>query len=76
MLFAITMPLKYLYDMPSPNQYVGYAHGLLFVIYCIWLLIVGNEKQFSIKIYLLSFIAALLPFGTFIADVKIFEKYV
>lgn len=75
MLFAITMPLKYMYDMPLPNQYVGYAHGLLFVVYCIFLVIVGSDKNFTKKIYFLSFIAALLPFGTFVAEAKIFSKY-
>jgi integral membrane protein len=75
MLFAITMPLKYMYDMPTPNQYVGYAHGFLFVAYCIFLVIVGSDKNFTKKIYLLSFIAALLPFGTFVAEAKIFSKY-
>ena len=75
MLFAITMPLKYMYDMPEPNQYVGYAHGFLFVLYCIMLWIVGQDKSFSPKIYFLSFVAALLPFGTFVAEAKIFSKY-
>lgn len=76
LLFAVTMPLKYMYDMPLPNQYVGYAHGLLFVLYCIWLYIAGSEKSFSIKHYALSFLASLVPAGTFIAEAKIFKQYI
>lgn len=75
LLFAVTMPLKYLYSMPLPNQYVGYAHGLLFIVYCLWLYIAGSEKKFSFKHYIYSFIASLVPFGTFLAEAKIFRQY-
>jgi len=29
LLFAITMPLKYVLEITAPNFYVGAAHGLL-----------------------------------------------
>lgn len=31
LLFGLTMPLKYMYDILEPNFYVGMAHGLLFI---------------------------------------------
>ncbi|MFN3316530.1 MAG: DUF3817 domain-containing protein, partial [Raineya sp.] len=31
LLFALTMPLKYIFKIPEPNYVVGLAHGLLFV---------------------------------------------
>ena len=34
LILFITMPLKYLYEMPEPNLVVGMAHGVLFVVIC------------------------------------------
>lgn len=73
-LLGICMPLKYMYDIPEPTRPVGMAHGILFVAYLIWVVLVGNEKNWSMKVYFWSFIASLLPFGTFVADVKLFKK--
>ncbi len=44
-LFAITMPLKYLADLPMPNKYVGYAHGGLFIAYIILAIVFWMEKK-------------------------------
>ena len=74
LLMGIGMPLKYMYDMPSPNYVIGMAHGILFIAYCIWVLIVRSEKRWGIKKTFLALLASLLPFGTFVADAKIFKK--
>ena len=74
LLFALTMPLKYAFQMPLPNKIVGIAHGILFIFYCLWVIIVYNEKKWSIKTLLLAELASLIPFGTFVADKKIFRK--
>ena len=73
-LLGVCMPLKYMYDMPEPTRPVGMAHGLLFVLYILWVIIVGIDKKWSFSTYFWSFIASLLPFGTFVADVKLFKK--
>jgi integral membrane protein len=73
LLFLVTMPLKYLADMPEPNYVVGMAHGALFIAYCIWLAVVGLQRKWSFKTLFLGFIASLLPAGTFVADAKIFK---
>lgn len=75
LLFALTMPIKYMYENPLPNKIVGYAHGFLFIAYCLWVLIVGIEKKWNFKTLFLAEFASLLPFGTFVADAKIFKKY-
>jgi integral membrane protein len=74
LLLFITMVLKYRYDMPQPNYIVGMAHGVLFIAYCVWVLIVGKQKQWSLKILFYALIASLIPIGTFVADAKIFKK--
>jgi len=73
LLFGITMPLKYSMGITAPNYFVGMAHGFLFIAYlatcaqCVYL------YKWSIKNAALAFIASLVPFGTFIADAKIFK---
>jgi integral membrane protein len=36
--FFITMPLKYMLEITTPNKIIGMAHGLLFVVYVIYAL--------------------------------------
>ena len=73
-LLGICMPMKYMYAMPAPTRYAGMIHGILFLAYCFWVLLVKNEKQWNTRITLLALIASLVPFGTFVADRKIFVK--
>jgi len=74
LLFAITMPLKYMMGMPKPNYVIGMAHGILFMLYIILLLQVSIEYRWPIKKILLAFIASLVPFGTFIANKKLYPE--
>lgn len=76
LLLFLTMPLKYMHDMPLPNKIVGYAHGFLFIAYVIVVFLVSIEKKWSFKTLFLAQIASLLPFGTFVADAKIFKKII
>jgi integral membrane protein len=74
LLFALTMPLKYMYEMPMPNKIVGMAHGFLFIAYCAMVFIVNQEKKWSLVTNFWAYLASLIPFGTFVADAKIFKK--
>jgi integral membrane protein len=74
--FAITMPLKYMYQLPKPNLYVGSAHGFLFIAYVALLLLVAFKLKWGYKNTFWALLASLIPFGTFVADKKIFSKYV
>lgn len=74
LLLGICMPLKYVWDIPEPTYPVGLAHGVLFVAYGIWVLIVTRQKKWSFKTMFLAGVASLLPFGTFVADKRIFQK--
>lgn len=71
--FGITMPLKYKLDILLPNKVMGYAHGFLFLAYCLFVLIVGLNKKWSFKTIFISGFASLIPFMTFWADAKIFK---
>lgn len=74
LLFALTMPLKYMYEMAMPNKIVGMAHGFLFIAYCIMVFVVNQDKKWSLITNFWAYLASLIPFGTFIADAKIFKK--
>ncbi len=72
LLFAITMPLKYMMGYPKPNYVIGMIHGILFLLYLVLLLQVSIQYKWSLKKIFLSFIASLVPFGTFYAAKKIY----
>ncbi len=74
-LLGICMPLKYIYEMPEFTSIVGMAHGILFIAYCAWVLIVGSEFKWSQKLTAWALVASILPFGTFVADKKIFKQF-
>ena len=74
LLLAITVPLKYMLDMGLPNRIVGMAHGVLFIAYCVWVVVYAKEAKWKLSTILWSLAASILPFGTFVADAKIFSK--
>lgn len=76
LLFAITMSLKYKLGIPQPNYVIGMIHGLLFVSYVILLIKVAVEYKWTFKKTALAFIAAWIPFGTFIANKKLYPATV
>lgn len=73
-LMGIAMPLKYICDMPELIYSTGMAHGLLFVLYIFFVLLVGYQLKWSLNQIFWALLASLIPFGTFIADKKLFQK--
>ena len=67
-LLFIAMPLKYFADWPYAVKYIGWLHGVLFVLYLFFLLKVWIKNKWSFVKVLVAFIASLIPFGTFIFD--------
>lgn len=67
-LLGIAMPMKYLAGMPMAVKIVGWAHGLLFVLFCAALWQTLNVTNWPLKRAALVFLAALLPFGPFVID--------
>lgn len=67
-LLFIAMPLKYFADMPKAVSIVGMLHGILFVAFIILAFEVKGSYKKSFGWFTKSFIASLVPFGTFIMD--------
>jgi integral membrane protein len=74
--FALTMPLKYMYDIKGPNFIVGILHGGLFIAYCLFVAINHFQKKWPIAQTLILFLASLVPFMTFWVDKKYLSKEV
>jgi len=70
LLFALTMPLKYIYEIGMPNKIVGMIHGILFIAYIIWVLLTARQKKWGSQLTAICLAASLLPFATFWVDSK------
>ncbi|MDA9715430.1 DUF3817 domain-containing protein [Bacteroidota bacterium] len=74
LLFGISMPLKYGFDIPQPNYVIGMIHGILFVIYNLLILKHSKLKNWSIREIIFLCFLSLVPFGTFYGDHKYFKR--
>ena len=74
LLLGIAMPLKYVWGMPMAVKVVGWAHGVLFVLFGMALLQVWKEHRWAFGRVALTFIAALVPFGPFVIDRRLKEE--
>lgn len=73
-LLFIAMPLKYIWQQPMAVTVVGWIHGALFVLFMFLALRVYAERDWPFKKLILAFVAAFLPFGTFVFDKKLKEE--
>jgi integral membrane protein len=73
-LLFIAMPMKYVWGLPLAVKYTGWAHGVLFVLYMLLLLLVWIELKWKFSKVLWAFVASLIPFGTFILDKQLQKK--
>ncbi|MXO71367.1 DUF3817 domain-containing protein [Altererythrobacter buctensis] len=73
-LFLVAMPLKYWGDNPVLVPPVGMAHGVAWVAYMLAMVICLPGKGFSLLDLLRTFVAGLVPFGTFLNDGLIRRK--
>ena len=67
-LLFIAMPLKYWAGMPLAVKYTGWAHGVLFVLYGVTLLMAWQERKWKFGKVVLLFIASLIPFASFAVE--------
>jgi integral membrane protein len=61
----ITMPLKYVYNLQSPNKIIGLTHGILFIAYILAVFIYARKSKLPFKKEVKAYLASLIPFGTF-----------
>lgn len=73
-LLFIAMPLKYAAGFPLAVTVVGSIHGFLFIAYVIAMIRALTQYKWGAKKISGVFVAALLPFGTFVLDRKLREE--
>ncbi|MBL7977752.1 MAG: DUF3817 domain-containing protein [Bacteroidetes Order II. Incertae sedis bacterium] len=73
-LLFVAMPLKYIWEMPVSVRVMGTIHGALFVFFMIYVTLVWYEKNHSWSWAIKSFVASIVPFGTFWADKHLFQQ--
>jgi integral membrane protein len=73
-LLFIAMPLKYYGGMPMAVTVVGGLHGLLFVAFVVMAWEVKREYKKDWGWLIRSFIASIVPFGTFWMDSRQWKK--
>jgi integral membrane protein len=73
-LLGVAMPLKYLAGIPEAVKWTGWIHGLLFIFYCLAILLALVNGRLSFAKSVLAFFAALIPFGPFLIDRKLAES--
>ena len=69
----IAMPFKYFLNIPELVKYMGWLHGVLFVLYGVLLLQVFIVVKWSFAKTVLAFLVSFIPFGTFWLDKKLKE---
>ncbi|WDE97945.1 DUF3817 domain-containing protein [Lentisphaera profundi] len=69
-LLFVAMPLKYVAGHAEAVRIVGMAHGVLFVLFCVLLAELLRRKELAFGFGVFAFVMSLLPFGTFVLEVK------
>lgn len=70
LLLFVAMPLKYLAEMPMAVRIVGMAHGVLFMIVAVLLLLAMAKAGWSFGRATLVFLSTLIPFGPLFMERK------
>jgi len=73
LLLFPTIILKYVFEMGLPNKIVGSIHGLLFILYSVWVVYYAIKKKWNLLKTLICLAASLFPFATFIVDQRILK---
>jgi integral membrane protein len=69
-LIFVCLPLKYTGVSEIPVKVGGYAHGVLFIAYCLLVFPVWKIKNWTFITALVVGLLSLVPFGTFYVDRK------
>lgn len=67
-LLGIAMPLKYIAQIPDAVLVVGWAHGLLWVLYVLAALRAKIVCKWSMSTLFWAGVASVMPLGPFVFD--------
>jgi len=73
-LLFFAMPMKYIAENPIYVKNIGMAHGLLFILYIAFAILIKNEQKWTFKTFLIVCLASVIPFGTFYIEKKYLQN--
>lgn len=74
LMIGATMVLKYRYAIFWPNIVIGMLHGLLFIGYCIWVVLVARSSQWKASRTFFALLASVIPVATFVVEARWLRK--
>jgi integral membrane protein len=70
LLLFVAVPIKYFQGDASYVKMLGMPHGVLFMLYIVFAIVLQKQMKWSLKTLGIVMIASVLPFGTFYVDKK------
>jgi len=70
LLLFIATPIKYYADNESFVKMLGMPHGVLFLVYITFAILLKYELKWNAKTFWVVIFASVIPFGTFYIDKK------
>lgn len=72
-LLFIAMPIKYIGENPYPVKIAGMTHGILFILFMIFLFDTMRKYSFENGYTFKLFVLSLIPFGSFFIEKSVKE---
>lgn len=73
-LYFFAMPMKYIANDPIYVKNIGMAHGILFILYIAFAIILKSEQKWNAKTFAIVCLASIFPFGTFYIEKKYLQN--
>ncbi len=73
-LYFFAMPMKYIAGDPIYVKNIGMAHGVLFMLYIAFAILIKNEQKWDTKTFAIVCLASIFPFGTFYIEKKYLQN--
>lgn len=74
LLLFIAVPIKYFGNNPFYVKALGMPHGLLFIAYIVFAVIVSVKLKWNSKTLFIVLLASIIPFGTFYVEKKYLKQ--
>tara|TARA_B100000768_G_C11089887_1_gene294490 strand:- start:323 stop:598 length:276 start_codon:yes stop_codon:yes gene_type:complete len=74
LLMTVGLYFKYQLGDPTYVKLLGMPHGILFVSYIVFALLINANENWEIKDLGIILLASIIPFGTFYVDWKYLKK--
>jgi integral membrane protein len=75
LLLFIAVPIKYSLGDSTYVKLLGMPHGVLFVAYLLFAIIIKNNEKWNKTELFIVLICSIVPFGTFYIDKKYLKIY-